>query len=284
MIDHEASASASGSADRQGPGPRRRRSSRRPLAIGCLLALAVFGAVFWRSFAILGCWSLARFSSDWTVVVWHTTELSHFGPSALPALARLADRPGLQQWVAAERSIALLRARYPEANAPIHDLLLSSSVRVRAAAAVALVESDEKEEAAVPVLVEALEEEDPDVRYFVASALLAVQSRRLEKCVKEKERAFKRALEALADGISDPREVFLNDDNNGTRIHGAHVRVGPSAAWAVARNLANPDEPFAGDFASPDLAKRVLEGHKPAELWDRARSLGSQFFADQDGR
>jgi hypothetical protein len=216
VIDHEASASASGSADRQAPGQRRRRS-RRPFAIGCLVALVVFGAVFWRSFAILCCWSLARFSSDWSVVVWHTTELSHFGPSALPALARLADRPGLQQWVSAERSIELLLARDREVNAPVHDLLLAPTVRVRAAAAVALATTDEKEEAAIPVLVEMLDTEDPDVRVAAAEAL--ANSNRLPLHV------ISHVIRALASGADDPREVFLNGDNNGVRIHGEHVRM-----------------------------------------------------------
>ncbi len=271
MIDHEAS--ASGSADRQGPGPRRRRASKRSLALGCGVALVVFGAVFWRSFAILGCWSLARFSSDWTVVVWHTTELSHFGPSALPALARLADRPGLQQWVAAERSIALLRARSPEANAPIHDLLLSSSVRVRAAAALALVESDEKEEAAIPVLVEALDADDPDVRFFAARALVGVKSRRFEKGVKEKERALKRVLDVLIEAFQDPREVFLNGNNNGTRIHGDHFVVHSLAKGNV----------FQVDPNWISFSENVSPPTTPEELWRDARGSHSLFFADQDG-
>jgi HEAT repeat protein len=220
VIEHEVS--GSGSAEHGGVSlPARRRSSRTLLVVlglGLLLA-----ALFWRAIGIVACFSVARFASSGATVSGSTRALARLGPEAIPALSRLADQPDLQHWFSAQEALALLRASDPEANAPIHDLLLSPSVRVRAAAACALVGSPDHDPAGLPVLLEELEGSDLDARTFAAVTLAGTNAAWFEKNVKDYKAVFEhlaRVLQDLRFSARDPRSVFLRAD-------GGLVALGP---------------------------------------------------------
>jgi hypothetical protein len=213
VIEHEGSASQSGSQDRSAERQVRRRRSSRQFALGCLAIVIVLAGVFWRQVAILWCWGAARVASEPTTIAWNEAALGELGPQAIPALARLADRPEIQHAYSAGVALHLMRAQ-PDANAPLHDLLLYASPRVRAAAAIALLAADEKDALARQAVVEGLESPDADVRLFCALATsmahLAGEDRRVRELM----------LKDLTEGAEDPRDIFSHEAIRGFKVDG----------------------------------------------------------------
>ena len=201
----------------------RPRSARR-IALGCVVIVLLVGGVFWRTLAIGGCFAMARFSSSPKTVAWSSVALAHLGPSALPALTRLIDRPDLQNWWSAREALALLHLQHPETDGAIHDLLGSQSVRVRAAAATILVR--EHDATGMPVATEALSSDDPDVRFF--SALTIASEVRSDWFVRETQQSpqvFDRVLGALDRGCQDPRMFLEHWDFRGWSIEGVSKTI-----------------------------------------------------------
>ncbi len=245
MIEHDISG-ASGSGDRSGVGrvPRRSRQVRTFL-LGLLVVLVVVGAIFWRPIAILWCWSVARASSAPDVIAWNCAALADLGPSSLPALARLADGPDLQRSWSAGAAIAGLHERVREANAPIHDLLLGSSARVRAAAGLVLVSSSAHDASGLAAALEGLASPEPDVRFFAAYHLCFFPGDRFEREVPDAPRVFARMVKLLAEGITDERRIFIHAGRTGARINGQWRSVSDFAKHGLERldpALSNKDD------------------------------------------
>ncbi len=179
----------------------------RTFVLGCLGAVVLVGAVFWRPIAIFGWWQVARCSSSPQTVQESCSALARLGPSSLPALARLAESPDLERVWSARAAIEDLRARVPEANAPIHDLLLSNSSRVRAIAAIALVEAGDPDPNALTGCIDALGSSDADARLLAAFALAWVPAARFEKEVPKAAAVFMDLARALSEARTDPRTV-----------------------------------------------------------------------------
>ncbi len=219
MIGSEASGSGASREGRIEP-PR----SARRIALGCVVIVLLVGGVFWRTLAIGGCFAVARFSSSPKAVAWGSVALSHLGPSALPALTRLLDRPDLQNWWSAREALALLHLQHPETDGAIHDLLGSQSVRVRAAAATILVR--EHDATGMPVATEALSSDDPDVRFFSALTIAsAVRSDHSSNGVHPGPQVFDRVLGALERGCHDPRIFLEHWDFRGCSIEGVSKTI-----------------------------------------------------------
>ncbi|HZU99048.1 MAG TPA: HEAT repeat domain-containing protein [Planctomycetota bacterium] len=200
----------------------RPRSARR-IALGCLLVALVFCGVFWRQLAIGGCFAVARCSSSPQRVAWSSVALSHLGPSALPALARLLDRPGLQNWWSARKAIELMHKNDPEANAAIHDLLGSSSLRVRVAVATVLVEAHD--DAGVPGIAEGLASDDPDLRFFSAETGHHLGSPDWSGMdLKSRWPVYEKSHEVLMTISPDTRTVFEHEDLSRISIEGKDTR------------------------------------------------------------
>jgi hypothetical protein len=198
------------------------------------------GGVFWRPIAIVWCFSWARFSSSPRRVAWNSVALAHLGPSSLPALVRLLDRPELQTWWCAREALSILHKNEPEANAAIHDLLASPSLRVRVAAGTVLARADDP--SGLPATVEGLDSEDTAVRLVSAETVSeAFGSDALSKEVKHRFKVYERTRAVLEGEKADPRTVFKHGDIRGASVEGEEVPLNARAVKAF--DAIHPEPP-----------------------------------------
>lgn len=270
MIEHEASG-ASGSAERSGVGqvPRAAKRQWRTFGLGCLAVALVVGVVFRRPLAVFWCWGNASVRTTPESLAWNCAALSDLGPASLTALMRLLESPELQRSWSAGRGIHLLHRDHPEANAPVHDLLLSPSPRVRAVVGMVLVSSEKHDASGLPAVLEGLASSDADARFFSALSLTYFPGDRFEKEVPDAPRKFVLMVQALAEGLKDPRTLFVHEGRSGFAIYGETKAMGQ-----VARDGLMRLDPGFGD-------RGVLEGAmtgEPKAAFEEARTRAGPFF------